>query len=132
MDRRHLALVLLLLFVACTGVAIVVSGSRPANAPGLAPVVLQGLGYLLGLAAAVLLLTPDRGGTARLGEPDRRIGGVLLGALLVLVLLDVVALIADEGGANIGAGLVRLVFLLLVGLATARLAVRNSAARRAR
>jgi hypothetical protein len=131
-DRRHLALVLLLSFVACTGVAIVVSGSRPASAPGLAPVVLQGLGYLLGLVAAALLLTPDQGGVARLGEPDRRIGGVLLGALLVLVLLDVVALIADDGGANIGAGLVRLVFLLLVGLATARLAVRNSAARRAR
>ena len=44
---------------------------------------------------------------------------------------DAVALIADEGGANIGAGLVRLVFLLLVGVATARLAVRTSVARRA-
>jgi hypothetical protein len=55
-DRRAVSLVLLLLFVVCTGAAIVVDGSRPASASGLAPAVIQGAGYLLGLVAAVLLL----------------------------------------------------------------------------
>ena len=132
MDRRASALVPLLLFIACTGVAILVDGSRPASASGLAPTVIQGVGYLLGLVAAALLLAPDRDAGVPLGDSDRRIGGVLLGALLFLLLLDVVALVADEGGANIGAGLVRLVFLLLVGVTTARLAVRASVARRSR
>ena len=132
MDRRTSALLLVLLFVACTGVALVVDGSRPASASGLAPTVIQGIGYLLGLAGALLLLLPDRGSAVPLGDVDRRIGGVLLGALAVLVLLDVVGLTAAEDGANVGAGLVRLVFLVLVGVCTARLAVRTSAARRVR
>ncbi len=93
---------------------------------------IQASGYLLGLVAAALLLAPDRGSAVPLGDPDRRIGGVVLGAFAVLVLGDVVRLTASGDGANIGAGLIRLVFLLLVGVATARLAVRTSAARRAR
>jgi hypothetical protein len=132
MDRRTSALVLILLFVACTVVALVVDGSRPASASGIAPTTIQGVGYLLGLAGALLLLLPDRGSAVPLGDADRRIGGVLIGAFAVLALLDVVGLTAPERGANIGAGFVRLVFLVLVGVATARLAVRSSAARRVR
>jgi hypothetical protein len=60
MDRRPASLVQLLAFVACTGVAIVVSGSRPGLQQGIAPTVVQFVGHLLALAAAVLLLLDAR------------------------------------------------------------------------
>ena len=125
MDRRRASLVLLLLFVLCTGIAIVVSGSRPGLEPGLAPALVQFVGYACGLVGAVLLL-------ASATEPDagapRRIGGVVLGALVVLVLLDLLG----TDGTNIGAGFVRLVALVVIMVATIRLALGVSAAGRTR
>ena len=112
MDRRRTSLVLLLLFVLCTGVAIVVSGSRPGLQQGVAPTVVQSVGYLLAFVAAVLLLsTPD--GSAR------GLGGTVLGALVVLVLVELLS----GAGPDIGAGLVRLIALVVVMVATVRLAL---------
>ncbi len=123
MDRRRAALVLLLLFVGCTGVAIVLSGSRPGLEQGLAPAITQFVGYVLALGAAVLLIaSPEE-------DPSvsaRRIGGTVLAALGVLVLLDLLA----EEGPNIGAGLVRLVALVAIMGATGRLALGVAAAGR--
>jgi len=123
MDRSRTSLVLLLLFVLCTGVSIVVSGSRPHLDQGLAPALVQFLGYAFGLAAGVLLVSSADQGAGR------RFGGVVLGSLAVLVLLDL--LVADDGGANIGAGLVRLVGLVVIMVATIRLALGVAAAGRA-
>jgi peptidoglycan/LPS O-acetylase OafA/YrhL len=114
MDRRRSSLVLLLLFVACTGVAIVVGGSRPGLQQGVAPTVVQFVGYLLALVAGVLLLPRPATGP---GE-DRRIGALVLGGLAVLLAMEVVL----QGGTDIGAGAVRLVGLVVVCVATARLA----------
>jgi hypothetical protein len=111
-DRRRTALALLVAFVVCTAIAIVVGKSRPALAQGDAPTVAQFLGYSLALVAALLLLAPGADGDGR------RPGGAVLGALAVLVLIDLVA----DDGPDIGAGLVRLVGLLVIGLAMARLA----------
>ena len=115
MDRRRAALALLLLFVACLGVAVFVSGSRPALQPGIAPTVAAFVGYLFALLAAVLLIVPAA------GHPDgtRAIGLAVLGALVVLVLLDLLV----GNGPNIGAGLVQLVGELVILVATVRLAV---------
>jgi hypothetical protein len=123
MDRRRTAVVLLLLFVACTGVAIVVGGSRPGLQQGVAPTVVQFVGYVLALVAGLLLLRPatDAGGG------DRGIAAMVLGGLAVLVAIEVLA----QGGTDIGAGFVRLVGLVVVGVATARLARGVAAARRA-
>jgi hypothetical protein len=118
-DRRRAALVLLLLFVACTGIAIVVSGSRPGLEQGLAPSVVQFLGYLFALVAGVLLLGLRTAGV-------RRIGATVLGALVVLVALDLLA--AD--GPTIGAGFVRLAGLVVIGVATVRIALDDAATRR--
>ena len=118
MDRRRTSLVLLLLFVLCTGIAIVVGGSRPALEQGLAPSLVQSVGYLGGLAAGLLLVTTPH-------EGPRRLGGVVLGAVVVLVLLDLVA----AGGPNIGAGALRLVGLVVIMVAMIRLA-QGLAARR--
>lgn len=116
MDRRRTALVLLLLFALCSGVAIVLSGSRPGSEQGLAPALVQFAGYALALAAAVLLLaSPEE---SPVGSP-RRVGGVVLGSLLVLVVLDLVT--AD--GPDIGAGLVQLLALVVIVVATVRLAL---------
>jgi hypothetical protein len=125
MDRRRPSLVLLLLFVLCTGVAIVVSGSRPHLQQGLAPSLAQVLGYLFALVAAVLLIASPSDGP---GGGPRRIGGVVLGALGVLVLLD---LVAPEGPA-IGLGLVRLVAIVVIMVATVRLALGVAEAGRTR
>jgi hypothetical protein len=119
MDRRRAALVLLLTFVVCTGVAIVVSGSRPGPEQGLAPSAVQVVGYLLALGAAVLLLA---------GEAGRRIGATVLGALAVLVALELVA----SSGPDIGAGFARSICLVVIGVATARLARDDAVTRRAR
>ena len=57
MDRRRTALVLLLLFIVCLGVAMVLSGSRPGLQQGIAPTVAAVVGYLFAFVAAVLLIT---------------------------------------------------------------------------
>jgi hypothetical protein len=123
MDRRRVPLVLLLAFLACTGIAIAVSGSRPGLEQGIAPAVVQFVGYLLALVAAVLLVMPGPGGAAR-----PRIGGTVLGALAVLVVVEVVA----TSGPDIGAGAVRLICLVGIAVATVRLVVDDSAAGRTR
>jgi hypothetical protein len=123
-DRRRTSLVLLLLFVACTGVAIAVSGSRPGLQQGVAPTVAQFVGYLLALVAAVLLIAPTAGWP---GGAARTIGGTVLGALAVLVLLDLLA----GDGPDIGAGFLRLIGLVVIGVATVRLALGVAATRRA-
>jgi hypothetical protein len=118
-DRRRLALVALLSFAVFTAVAIVVSGSRPVPEQGSAPWIVQGLGYLSALVAAVVLLAP--GGLP--GPPagaDRKLGGVLLAALAILVLLDAFAF-DSSGGANIGAGFLRLVCLVGIVAVAGRL-----------
>lgn len=122
MDRRRTSLVLLLLFVLCSGIAIVVSGSRPGLEQGLAPALVQFLGYACALVAGVLLLSSAS------EESARRMGGVVLGALAVLVLLDLLV----AAGPNIGAGFVRLVGLVVIMVATIRLALGIAAAGRAR
>jgi hypothetical protein len=122
MDRRRTSLVLLLLFVLATGIAIVLSGSRPGEEQGLAPAVIQAVGYAFGLAGGVLALSSTAEGAA--GEP-RRIGGVVLAALAVLVVLDLVS----SGGPDIGLGLVRLVALVAIMVATIRLALGVAAPR---
>jgi hypothetical protein len=127
-DRRRTSLVLLLLFVLCTGISIAVSGSRPHLDQGTAPWLFQVLGYLCAVAAGVLLLAPGE------GQGDggvRRLGFVVLGAVVVLALLDALDL-ADGDGANIGAGGVRVVGLVVIMVATIRLAQRVAAAGRAR
>ena len=124
MDRRRAALVLLLLFALCTGVAIVVSGSRPGLEQGLAPALVQSVGYAFALAAGLLLVTsPDDSAAGS----ARRTGGVVLGALVVLVLLDL--LVAH--GPSIGAGAAQLVGIVVIMVATIRLAL-GVAAERAR
>ena len=117
-DRRRTALALLFLFVLCTGVALVVGGNRPALEQGLAPSLVQSVGYLGGLAAGLLLVTTPH-------EGPRRLGGVVLGAVVVLVLLDLVA----AGGPDIGAGLLRLVGLAVIMVAMIRLALAVAAGR---
>jgi len=121
-DRRRTSLVLLLLFVLCSGVAIVLSGSRPGLEQGLAPSLVQFTGYVFGLVAGLLLVSSAVEASAR------RLGGVVLAALGVLVLLDLLA----GAGPDIGAGFVRLVALAVVMVATVRLALGVAAAGRAR
>jgi hypothetical protein len=121
-DRRRMALVLLLGFIACIGVAVVVSGSRPGLQQGIAPTVIAFVGYLLALVAAVLLIVQPADGTTR------TIGVTVLGAVIVLVLLDLFA--AD--GPNIGAGLVQLLGELVILAAAVRLALGIARTSRAR
>jgi len=125
MDRRRSSLVLLLAFVACTVIAIVVSGGRPGLQQGIAPTVAQFLGYLLALVAALLLLLPPAAGA---GTRHRWAGAAVLGGLVVLLAVEM----GSEGGTDIGAGVVRLVGLVVIGVATARLAQDVAAARRTR
>jgi xanthine/uracil permease len=122
-DRRRTALVLLLLFIVCLGVATVLSGSRPGLQQGIAPTVAAVVGYLFAFVAAVLLIVPaaeDHGGT-------RTLGVVILGALVVLVLVDLFV----AHGPDIGAGFVQLIGEVVILVAAVRLA-RVAAARRAR
>ena len=125
MDRRRTALVLLLGFIACIAVAVVVSGSRPGLQQGIAPTVAAFVGYLLALGAAVLLLVPGPEGPDR---SSRTIGAMVLGAVVVLVLLDLLV----EHGPDIGAGFVQLIGEVVILVATLRLALGISRARRAR
>ncbi|WP_448626497.1 hypothetical protein [Geodermatophilus sp. URMC 64] len=126
MARRRYALVSLVVFLLLSVAAAVVSGSRPALEQGLAPIVVQVVGYLFALAGAAFLLAPHPH-----AQGDRLTGGVVLGALAVLVALEVAAAVADAGGgADIGGGLVRLVCLLVVVAMTVRLAAGSAALRR--
>ena len=123
MDRRRAALVLLLLFVACTAVAIVVSGSRPGLQQGIAPTVVQVVGYVLALVAGLLLLRPATGSA----PDDRATAAFVLFGLVLLVASEVIS----QGAADIGAGFVRLLGLIAVGIGTLRLVQGGARARRA-
>ena len=130
MERPRLAQVLLLAFIACTGAAILVGAARPADDPGTVPWAVQVAGYLCAIAGGVLLLAPA--GTGRVDTDGRRLGVVLLPTVIALVLLDALPAATDSGGANIGAGFVRLLLLVVIGVLTARLAVALAAERRTR
>jgi drug/metabolite transporter (DMT)-like permease len=119
------ALALLLGFIACIGVAVVVSGGRPGLHQGIAPTVAAFVGYLLALVAAVLLLIP---GQADPDRSSRTIGAMVLGAVVLLVVLDLLA----EEGPDIGAGLVQLVGEVVILVATVRLALGIARTSRAR
>ncbi|MGY1811495.1 hypothetical protein [Blastococcus sp. SYSU D00820] len=123
MDRRRPALVALLLFVVLTGAAIAVAGSRPATGEGTVPWLLQTIGYLCAVAGGVLLLSGS-------GQGSRAVGGVVMAATVVMVLIDGMTLLADGQGADIGGGFVRLLCLVVIGVVTARLAVAVAADRR--
>ena len=113
MDGRRPAQTALLAFLGLTVVSLVVSGSRPGLQQGVAPAVVQFLGYACALAGAVLLLV----------RPGARgVGGAVLGALVVLLALEVA--VGDAGGADIGAGGVRLLCLGVVVAMTLRLLLR--------
>jgi hypothetical protein len=113
MDRRRASLVLLMLFVACTGVAIVVGGSRPGLQQGVAPTAVQFAGYAFALVAGVLLLLRP------FADPgDQRTGVLVLVGLAILVAVEVVS----QGGTGIGAGGVRLIGLVVLAVASVRLA----------
>jgi peptidoglycan/LPS O-acetylase OafA/YrhL len=124
MDRRRTSLVLLVLFVACTAIAIVVSGSRPGLQQGVAPTVIQFVGYFFALAAGLLLLRPEAGS----GRDDRATAALVLGGLALLVATEVIS----QGGTDIGAGLLRLFGLIALGIGAVRLAQGVAVARRAR
>ena len=113
MDRRRSALYALVAFAVATAAAIVISGSRPGTGQGIAPMVVQAVGYVFALLAALDLLAPS----AHPAGADRRLGGVILVALTALVLLDVFA----AGGPDIGAGFLRLVCLVVIVAVAGRL-----------
>lgn len=113
-DRRSPALVALLLFAVATVLATVLDGRLPASEESIAGWILQVLGYLAAITGGVLLLTTD-------GHPGRRSGAVVVGAVVLLSLVDAVALADDGGGANIGLGGVRLIGLVAVVWVAVRL-----------
>jgi hypothetical protein len=117
--RRRLALVALVVFAVATAVASAVSGSRPASAPGIAPFVVQAVGYGCALVAGLALL---RSSDRPIGA-DRRLGGTVLAAVGVLAVLDVEAFAGAAGGANIGAGFLRLICLVVIVAVAGRLVV---------
>jgi peptidoglycan/LPS O-acetylase OafA/YrhL len=118
-DRRRLALVALVVFAVATAVASAVSGSRPGSAPGIAPFVVQVVGYGCALVAGLALL---RSSDRPMGA-DRRLGGTVLVAVGVLAVLDVEAFAGEAGGANIGAGFLRLICLVVIVAVAGRLVV---------
>jgi hypothetical protein len=83
---------------------------------GLAPLLVQAVGSVCALVAAGLLWA----------DGAQRAAGVVGGAVALLSVLDGLGLADSGGGADIGAGLLRLVCLLLIGMATARLAVETA------
>jgi hypothetical protein len=123
-DRRRAALYALVAFAIATAAAIVISGGRPAGAQGLAPLVVQWVGYACALVAALELLAPAENPAGA----DRKLGGAILVALTALVLLDVFA----AGGPDIGAGFLRLVCLLVIVAVAARLLASTLASGRRR
>jgi len=108
-DGRRPALIALLAFLGLTFAAIMVGGSRPGLQQGVAPAVLQFIGYACALVAAVVLLRAGARGT----------GAAVLGALVVLVVLEVV--LGALAGVDIGGGLVRVVCLGVIVAVTLRL-----------
>jgi hypothetical protein len=73
----------------------------------------QAVGYVCALLAALELLAP----AAHPAGADRKLGGVILVALAVLVALDVFA----EAGPDVGAGFLRLVCLVVIVAVAGRL-----------
>jgi hypothetical protein len=118
-DRRRFALYALVAFAVATAVAIVLSGSRPAGEQGIAPMVVQGVGYGCAILAALDLMAP----AAHPAGADRKLGSVVLVSVAVLVLLDLVAFGSSDAniGANIGAGFLRLVCLVVIVAVAGRL-----------
>jgi hypothetical protein len=115
-DRRRLALVALVAFAIATAIAIGVSGARPASAQGIAPFVVRVVGYCFGVLGGLALLFPaDRTGV------DRKLGGAVLAAVAVLAVLDVEAFAGAAAGADIGAGFLRLICLVVVVAVAGRL-----------
>jgi hypothetical protein len=125
---RRIALVALVAFAVATAAAIALSGSRPGSAQGIAPLVVQGVGYGFALTAALVLMAPSDSAAGA----DRRLGGAVLAAVALLVLLDVEVSTGEGGGANVGAGLVRLVCLLVIVAVAGRLLVTGLASGRRR
>jgi len=123
-DRRRAALYALIVFAVASAVAIVISGSRPAGEQGALPWVVQGVGYLFAVLAAAELLLP----AAHPAGADRKLGGVLLVAVTVMVGLDVFG----GGGSDIGAGFLRLVCLVVIVAVAARLLTTTLASGRSR
>ena len=119
MDRRRVALVALVAFAVATAVASAVSGSRPASAAGIAPFVVRCVGYGCALVAGLALL---RSSDRPIGA-DRRLGGTVLAAAGILAVLDVEAFAGEAGGANIGAGFLRLICLVVIVAVAGRLVV---------
>ncbi|WP_167759051.1 hypothetical protein [Blastococcus sp. TF02A-35] len=107
---------LLVLFAALTVAAVVVDGTRPAADPGALATAFRGAGYACVLAAAVLLV--------REPSPGRRLGGVLVAAVALLVGIEVTGPTSDPAGADIGLGLVRLLALGAVVVSACVLASR--------
>ena len=124
MDRRRGALYGLIAFAVATAAAIAISGSRPAGEQGVAPWLVQGVGYLCAVLAAVELLLPARHPSGA----DRKLGGVVLLAVAGMVLVD---LFAAEGP-DIGAGFLRLICLVVIVAVAARLLTTTPAAGRGR
>jgi hypothetical protein len=125
---RRIALVALVAFAVATAAAISLSGSRPGTGQGIAPLVVQAVGYGCALVAALVLMAPSEHATGA----DRRLGGVVLAAVALLVLLDVEVFAGEDGGANIGAGLLRLVCLLVIVAVAGRLLTTSRAVGRRR
>ena len=70
--------------------------------------------FAVATAAAIVI------GGSRPAGADSKLGGVVLASVVVLVLLDVFAF-AGSGGANIGAGFLRLVCLVVIVAVAGRL-----------
>ena len=115
MDRRRTALVLLLAFLACIGVAVVVSGSRPGPQQGIAPTVAAFVGYLFAFVAAVLLIAPGQRPPAALGRSGSRCS--------LLWWSSCCWTSSSRTGPNTGAGLVQLISEVVILVATVRLAL---------
>jgi len=123
-DRRRAALYGLVAFAVATAAAIAISGSRSAGEQGVAPWLVQGVGYLCAVLAAVELLLP----ASHPSGADRKLGGVVLVAVGALVLLDAFA----GAGPDVGAGFLRLVCLVVIVAVAARLLTTTPAAGRGR
>lgn len=82
MERRRAALYALVAFAAATAAAIVIGGARPATGQGIAPTVVQAVGYACWLLAALTLVAPS---AHRVGADGK------LGAVIVAVIVAVAA-----------------------------------------
>lgn len=120
MDRRRLALVALVAFAVATAVASAMGGARPASAQGIAPFVVQVVGYCFAVVGGLALFLPT-GGTVGTVGADRKLGGAVLAAVAVLTVLDVEAFAGAAAGADLGAGFLRLICLVVVVAVAGRL-----------